>query len=77
MSLVMHREVRQTRLPDQRDIFPGHLFEITNGSGLSCKAIIGVVVRHNGGSAQLAQFILGALQLHLHGLQFLMFPAIH
>lgn len=60
-STSEHKEVREAGLPYQRDIFPGHLFEVTNGCGLPCKAVIGVVVSHNGGGSQLAQFILGAL----------------
>lgn len=56
-----HKEARQIGLPYQRNIFPGHLFEVTNGSGFSCKAVIGVIVCHNCGSAQLAQLVLRAL----------------
>lgn len=64
-------------LPDEGDVFSRHLFKVTNGRGLSCKAVVGVVVCHDGGGTQLAQFVFWALQLHLHGLQLLVLAAIH
>lgn len=48
-------------LPDEGDVFSRHLFEVTNGRGLSCKAVVGIVVCHDSGGAQLAQLIFRAL----------------
>lgn len=64
-------------LPDEGDVFSRHLFKVTNGGGFPCKAVVGVVVCHDGGGTQLAEFVLWALQLHLHGLQLLVLAAIH
>lgn len=41
-------------LPDEGDVFARHLFEVTNGCSLSCKAVVGIVVCHNSGGTQLA-----------------------
>lgn len=48
-------------LPDEGDVFSRHLFEVTNGRGLSCKAVVGIVVSHDSGGTQLAEFIFWAL----------------
>lgn len=48
-------------LPDEGDVFSRHLFEVTNGSGLSCEAVVGIVVCHDSGGTQLAQLIFRAL----------------
>lgn len=58
---VKYVESKQMSLPYEGDIFPRHLFEITNGGGLSCKAVVGIIVCHNSGGAQSAQFVLRAL----------------
>lgn len=41
-------------LPDEGDVFARHLFEVANGCGLSCKAVVGIIVCHNSGGTQFA-----------------------
>lgn len=77
VGAVWRRGKAKMHLPDEGDVFSRHLFKVTNGCGLSCKAVVGVVVCHDGGGTQLAQFVLWALQLHLHGLQLLVLAAVH
>lgn len=64
-------------LPNEGDMLPGHLLEVADGRRLASEAVVGVVVGHDGGGAELAQLILRALQLQLHGLQLLVLPAVH
>lgn len=40
--------------PDEGDVLPGHFLEVADGGGLSSKAVVGVVVGHDGGGAELA-----------------------
>lgn len=54
-------EKAKMNLPDEGDVFARHLFEVTNGGGLSCKAVVGIVVCHNSGGTQFAQLIFWAL----------------
>lgn len=34
--------------PNEGDVFPRHLLQVTDGGGLASKAVVGVVVGHDG-----------------------------
>lgn len=63
--------------PGEGDVSPRHLLQVVDGRRLAGEAVVGVVVGHDGGGAQLAQLAVGALQLQLDGLQLRVLAPVH
>ena len=68
---------RRGALPGEGDVAAWHLLQVVDGCRLAGKAVVGVVVRHDGGGPQLAQLAVGALELQLDGLQLCVLPSVH
>lgn len=56
-------------VPEECDVLARHLLQFVERGGLPREAVVGVVVGHDGGGADLAQFVLWALQAAPHGVQ--------
>lgn len=63
--------------PGERDVSPRHLLQVVDGRRLPGEAVVGVVISHDGGGAQLAQLAVGTLQLQLDGLQLCVLAPVH
>lgn len=62
-------------VPEKGYVLARYLLQFIEWSCLSCKAVVGVVVCHDGGGADLAQLVLWALQTPPHCMQVVL-PAV-
>lgn len=62
-------------IPQQSYVFAWNFLQLVERGGLARKAVVGVVVRHDGGGADLAEFVLGAVQATPHCVQVVL-PAV-
>lgn len=62
-------------VPEECDVLAGNFLQVAERRGLAGEAVVGVVVRHDGGGADLAQLVLWALQTPPHSVQVVL-PAI-
>lgn len=51
-------------IPQQGDVLAWHLLEVAERGGLAGEAVVGVVVSHDGGGADLTQLVLRTLEPH-------------
>jgi len=63
--------------PGEGDVAPRHFLQVVDGRRLAPEAVVGVVVGHDGGGAQLAELAVWTLQLQLDGLQLGVFTPVH
>ena len=63
--------------PEQRDVLARHFLQFTERGSLPCKAVVGVVVGHDGGRADLAQLVLRALQTYPHRMELVLLAVVN
>lgn len=61
--------------PEQGDVLAWNLLQVAERRGLACEAVVGVVIGHDGGGADLAQLVLWALQTPPYSMQVVL-PAV-
>lgn len=64
-------------LPGERDVPTRDFLQVVHGRRLPSEAVVGVVVSHDGGSPQLTELAVRALQLQLYRLELRVFPPVH
>lgn len=56
-------------VPQECDVLAGNFFQVAERCGLASEAVVGVVVSHDGGGADLAKLVLWTLQTAPHSVQ--------
>lgn len=62
-------------LPQESYVFAWNFLQLIERGSLSCKAVVRVVIRHDGGGADLAEFVLWTVQASPHCMQVVL-PAV-
>lgn len=64
-------------VPEKCYVFARNFLQFIEWGSLPCKAVVGVVVCHDGGGANLAQFVLWTVQTAPHCMQVVLPPVPH
>lgn len=76
LSCAREQPLQQV-LPKQRDVLPWDLLQLAQSGSLPCKAVVGVVICHDGWCADFAQFIFWTLQSCSGSFQLLLLKVIN
>lgn len=63
--------------PGKGNVSSRHFLQVIDWGRLACKAVVGVVVRHDGGGSQFTELAVWTLQLKLDGLQLCVLTPVH